>query len=231
METGQHHASHAVGQVVGKILKAGSLTDPSHFFGGGAAVDKVGDGDVRNAGVGGKADLAGTAVGVADRDAFDLVFELAKGVLVEFRVGHSFVAGETAAAYTFGNDHIGGTHTGQLQHLVGLVHQAHRAGEMNGYRGVCLVEVQSVCQELKDELGRFVEPHPLDFVLHTMEARALVAKDRVAAFLAGFPKCILEFLGLSVGDFGHSLAFPDRAAAKRGHILREYDLVAGFGQK
>lgn len=43
METGQHHASHAVGQVVGKILKAGSLTDPSHFFGGGAAADEVGD--------------------------------------------------------------------------------------------------------------------------------------------------------------------------------------------
>lgn len=74
METGQHHADHAVGQVVGKILKAGSLTDPSHFLGGGAAVDEVGDGDVRDAGVGGKADLASTAVGVADRDAFDLGF-------------------------------------------------------------------------------------------------------------------------------------------------------------
>lgn len=60
-------------------------TDPLHIFGGGAAVDEVGDGDVRDAGVGGEADLAGTAVGVADRDAFDLVFELAEGVLVEFR--------------------------------------------------------------------------------------------------------------------------------------------------
>ena len=102
---------------------------------------------------------------------------------------------------------------------------------MNGYRDVGLVEVQPVGQETKDEFGRFVEPHLLDLVLHTMKAGALVAKDRVAAFLAGFPKCILEFLCLSVGDFGHSFAFPDRAAAKRGHILREYDLVAGFGQK
>ena len=49
-------------------------TDPSNIFGGGAAVDEVGDGDVRDAGVGGKADLASAAVGVADRDAFDLGF-------------------------------------------------------------------------------------------------------------------------------------------------------------
>ena len=49
-------------------------TDPLHIFGGGAAVDEVGDGDVRDAGVGGQTDLAGTAVGVADRNAFDLVF-------------------------------------------------------------------------------------------------------------------------------------------------------------
>ena len=206
-------------------------TDPLHIFGGGAAVDEVGDGDVRDAGVGGEADLAGTAVGVADRDAFDLVFELAEGVLVEFRVGHALVAGETAAANALRDNHISGTHPCQFKHLAGLVHQTHRAGEMNGYRGVGLVEVQPVGQETKDEFGRFVEPHPLDLVLHTMKAWALVAKDRVAAFLAGFPKCILEFLGLSVGDFGHSFAFPDRAAAKRGHILREYDLVAGFGQK
>lgn len=49
-------------------------TDPLHIFSGGAAVDEVGDGDVRDAGVGGKADLASAAVGVADRDAFDLGF-------------------------------------------------------------------------------------------------------------------------------------------------------------
>ena len=102
---------------------------------------------------------------------------------------------------------------------------------MNGYRGVGLVEVQPVGQETKDEFGRFVEPHLLDLVLHTMKAGALVAKDRVAAFLAGFPKCILEFLGLSVGDFGHSFAFPDRTATKGRHILREYDLVARFAQQ
>ena len=206
-------------------------TDPLHIFSGGAAVDEVGDGDVRDAGVGGEADLAGTAVGVADRDAFDLVFELAEGVLVEFRVGHSFVAGETAAAYAFWNNHVGGAHAGKFKHLAGLVHQTHRAGEMNGYRGVGLVEVQPVGQETKDEFRRFVEPHLLDLVLHTMKAGALVAKDRVAAFLAGFPKCILEFLGLSVSDFGHSFAFPDRAAAKGRHILREYDLVACFAQQ
>ena len=231
METGQHHADHAVGQVVGKILKAGSLTDPSHFLGGGAAVDKVGDGDVRDAGVCGEADLAGTAVGVADRDAFDLVFELAEGVLVEFRVGHSFVTGETTAAYAFWNNHVGGAHAGKFKHLVGLVHQAHRAGEVDGYRGVCLVEVQPVDQELKDEFGRFVEPHLLDLVLHTMKAGALVAKDRVAALLTGLPKSLLQFGCLPVGDLRHTLAFPDGAAAKGRHIFWEYDLVAGFGQK
>ena len=102
---------------------------------------------------------------------------------------------------------------------------------MNGYRGVGLVEVQSVSQELQDKLGRFVKPHPLDLVLHTMKARALVAKNRITAFLAGLPKGILKFLGLSVGDFGHSFAFPDRAAAKGRHILREYHLVACFVQK
>ena len=84
------------------------------LFCGGAAVDKVGDGNVRDARVGGEADLAGAAVGIADGDAFDLGFEFAEGVLVEFRMGHAFVTGETAAAYAFGNNHVGGAHSGQL---------------------------------------------------------------------------------------------------------------------
>ena len=127
-----------------------------HRFWSGAAVDKVGDGDIRDARVGGEADLTGVAVGIADEDAFDLVFEFAEGVFVEFRVGHALVAGETAAAYAFGNDHIGGAHAGQLKHLVGLVHQAHRAGEVDGHRCVGRMKLQSVRQKCQDKLGRFI---------------------------------------------------------------------------
>ena len=68
-------------------------------------------------------------------------------------------------------------------------------------------------------------------MLHTMEARTLVTKDWVAALLAGLPKGLLKFRGLSVSDFGHAFAFPNGAAAKGGHVLREYHLVAGLGQK
>ena len=102
---------------------------------------------------------------------------------------------------------------------------------MDGDRGVCLVKVQSVSQKLKDELGWLVKSHLLDFMPHTMEARTLVTEDWVAALLAGLPKSLFKFRGLFVCDFGHTFAFPDGAAAKGGHVLREYHFVAGFVQK
>ena len=54
---------------------------------------------------------------------------------------------------------------------------------MDGDRSVGRLELQAIHQEIMDKLHRFIEFHPLDFRVHPVEARALVAEDRVSALL------------------------------------------------
>ena len=78
--------------------------------------------------MGGEADFAGAAVGIAGRDAPYLIPELAERVGIEFGMGHSLVSGETAAAHAFGDHDPRGTEARQFKHRPGHLHQPGRTG-------------------------------------------------------------------------------------------------------
>jgi len=73
-----------------------------------ATVDKIYDGPVRNAGIGLQSDLAGAAVGISHLDALFLYpgAQFAQGIGIQFRMGHTLVAGEATASDTLRNQDV-----------------------------------------------------------------------------------------------------------------------------
>ena len=84
------------------------------------------------------------------------------------------------------------------------------------------------CKKIMDEFGRFVEFHRFDMIAHAMQTGTLIAKDRIAAAIRRFQQSCLKFGSLTVGNIRHTLAFPDHAAAKLIHIIRENHFIASF---
>ena len=73
-----------------------------------ATIHKIYDRAVRDAGIGLKADLASTAVGISDfYTSFpNLCPEFSQGIFVEFRMCHTFISRKSAASHSFRHKHL-----------------------------------------------------------------------------------------------------------------------------
>ena len=99
---------------------------------------------------------------------------------------------------------------------------------MDGNSPVDGMEVQAIFQEGHDKLYRFVELELGHRLAHPVQARTLVAEDRVLSLLAGFPQGVFQFTTFLVGNVHHPLAFPDLTAAHFLHSSRENHLISRF---
>ena len=133
-------------------------------------IDKVGDGEIGDAGIGGEAYFAGAAVGVADGDAvsLDLGLKFAKSIRIDFRMGEAPVAGKTAAAYLLGDEHMLGTKLRQGLDGAAQSHLSHGAGDVDGNGGAVPCEDKSVAKEGENEFSRLVESHLADALSHAV---------------------------------------------------------------
>ena len=96
---------------------------------------------------------------------------------------------------------------------------------MNGDGTIQFLEDEIVLEELEDELNGFVKFQSWHHLAHTMQTWALVTKNRIFTLVASFPKCLLEFCTLAVGDIEHTLRFPNLSAAHLVHALREDNFI------
>lgn len=170
-------------------------------------VDQIGDAHVGHTGIGLKAYLTSTTVGITvfHSECLNLGLQLAQCVFVDFGEGEATVAGKTATAYAFGNQDVVGAHLGKGYELITEAHLTGGTSDVDGYLAVDGMELETVLEEGHDELYGFVEFHLGHHLTHTVEARALVTENGIFALLGSYPKGFFQFGTLAVGNVEHSL--------------------------
>ena len=86
----------------------------------------------------------------------DLWTKFAQPILIQFGEGETTVTSKSAATHTLGQEHVGGTHLRQSNHVLVNPHLTRRTRQVQRDMTVDGVEVQTFHEILHDELCWFI---------------------------------------------------------------------------